>query len=393
MFHMRHSLHKCWSLAFLGLCILNAPAQVDPIPRNQIQLGYDQFLSGKGPQAAYAYYYLNVPQLLRSNLALRMAVAPAYLDSELGIRGVFTPHTDLGIGIAGGAFGDNYYEVRQGRYYQNQSFDGYGGGGALSLYQLLNPGQLVPLNVVARGGFRYTTYDKTQDTAGNFELPSDRMNLFTRAGLRLAGKEPVLYPDLGLELSVWFEREWRLSSDQYGFADDRQVNADANLYWAYAGLNYAWTNIGHRINFAVTAGGSDNADRFSAWRLGGVLPLVAEFPLVLPGYYYEEISARRFVHLYGSYAISLDSKDRWSLRFEGASARVDYLPGFEQASQWNTGVGGGIVYTSRNKVLKVAVRYGYGFDAIRDGGRGANSVGILLQYDFHALKQSRSDSR
>jgi hypothetical protein len=390
---MRRSLHKWWSLAFLGMNILNAPAQVDPIPRNQIQLGYDQFLSGKGPQAAYAYYYLNVPELTRSNLALRMAVAPAYLDSELGIRGVLTPYTDLGLGIAGGAFGDSYYEVRQGRYYQDQSFDGYGGGAALSLYQLLNPGQLVPLNVVARGGFRYTTYAKTGDTAGNFEVPADRMNLFTRAGLRLAGKEPVLYPDLGLELSVWFERQWRLSSDEYGFADDRQVNPNVNLYWAYAGLNYAWTNIGHQISFAVTVGGSDDADRFSAWRLGGVLPLVSEFPLVLPGYYYEEISAERFVHLYGSYAISLDLKDRWSLRLEGASARVDYLPGFAQTGQWNTGVGGGIVYTSLNKVLKVAVRYGYGFDAIRNGQKGANSVGILLQYDFHALKQRRSDSR
>ena len=285
-------------------------------------------------------------------------------------------------------------EVRQGQYYQDQSFDGYGGGADLSLNQLLNPGQWVPLNVVARGGFRYTTYDKTGDTVGKFEVPADWMNLFTRAGLRLAGKEPVLYPDLGLELSVWFERQWRLSSDQYGFADDRQVNPSVNLYWANAGLmNYAWTNIGHQISFAVTAGGSDDADRFSAWRLGGVLPLVSEFPLVLPGYYYEEISAQRFVHLYGSYAISLDSKDRWSLRLEGASVRVEYLPGFAQTGQWNTGVEGGIVYTSPNKVLKVAVRYGYGFDAIRNGQKGANSVGILLQYDFHALKQRRSDSR
>lgn len=382
------SLLKWWLMALLGLGVLNAIAQVDPIIRNQIQLGYDQSLSGKGPQAAYAYYYLNVPELTRSNLALRMAIAPAYLDSELGIRGVLTPYTDLGIGIAGGAFGDNYYEVRQGRYYKDQSFDGYGGGASMSLYQLLNPGQLVPLNVVARGGFRYTTYDHANDTGAAFEVPDDRMNLFTRVGLRLAGKEPVLYPDVGLELSVWFERQWRLSSDQYGFANDRQVNADANLYWVYAGLNYAWTNIGHRVNFAITAGGSDNADRFSAWRLGGVLPLVAEFPLVLPGYFYQEISAERFVHLYGSYAIPLDSKDRWSLRFEGASARVDYLPGFQQSGQWNSGAGAGIVYTSRNKRLKLAVRYGYGFDAVRDNGKGASSIGILLQYDFHALKQA-----
>jgi hypothetical protein len=385
---MHYSLLLLLSLAFLPWF---ASAQVDPIPRNQIQLGYDQFLEGKGPQAAYAYYYLNVPELTRSNLALRMAIAPAYLDSELGIRGVLTPYTDLGIGIAGGALGDYYYEVRQGNYHRNQSFDGNGGGAALSLYQLLNPGQLVPLNVVARGGFRYTTYSKTDDTAPDFELPDDRMNLDTRVGLRLAGKEPVLYPDLGLELSVWFERQWRLSSDQYGIADDRQVNAEANFYWIYAGLNYAWTNTGNKISFAVTAGGSENADRFSAWRLGGVLPLVEEFPLILPGYYFQEISAKEFVHLYAGYSIPLDKKDRLSFRVEGASAWVDYLPGFEQPGHWNTGAGGSLIYTSRNKVTKVALRYGYGFDAIRNGDRGAQSVGILFQFDFQAWRKKRAD--
>ena len=54
------------SSALLGLRILNANAQVDTIIRNQIQLGYDQSLSGKVPQAAYAYNYLNIPQLRRA---------------------------------------------------------------------------------------------------------------------------------------------------------------------------------------------------------------------------------------------------------------------------------------------------------------------------------------
>ena len=80
----------------------------------------------------------------------------------------------------------------------------------------------------------------------------------------------------------------------------RQVQPTTDLYWLYAGLSYAWTNTGNQFTFALTAGGSDNADRFSAYRLGGVLPLAAEFPLTLPGYYYQEISARRFVHLSAS---------------------------------------------------------------------------------------------
>jgi len=367
-------------------------AQVDPMKRNQLQIGYDQFLEGKGPQAVYLYYYLNVPELVRSNITLRLAVAPAYLDSEVGFRGLISPTTDFGIGIGGGAFSDNYYDVSQGYYDREQSFDGDGGGASLAIYQRLNPGQLIPVNLVFRGGARYTTYSDTSHTADDFELPDPRVTLFTRVGMRIAGREPNLYPDLGLEFSLWFERQWRMPSDSYGFNDELQVNAAGNLFWAYLGMNYAWTNIGHRLSFAVTAGGSENADRFSAWRLGGVLPLVAEFPLIIPGYYYQELSATRFLHLYGAYGIPLDSKDRWSLRLEGAGAMVTYLPGFEQPGKWNTGVGAALIYTSPNKVLKVAVRYGYGFNAIRDGEKGASSVGILLQYDFQAQKQKRSRS-
>src|SRR6185436_18931733 len=94
----------------VGLFLLGAAltgrAQVDPFERNQLQLGYDQPISGKGPLAGYLYYYLNNPKFAESNLTLRLALAPVYLDSEIGIKHFLTPSTDLGIGIAGGAYGD-----------------------------------------------------------------------------------------------------------------------------------------------------------------------------------------------------------------------------------------------------------------------------------------------
>jgi len=93
-------------------------------------------------------------------------------------------------------FGANYYEVRQGQYYQSESFYGSGGGASVSVYQLLNPGMLIPVSVVARGGMRDSTYMDTSQTAGNFALPANQITSFTRGGIRLAGKEPVLYPDL-----------------------------------------------------------------------------------------------------------------------------------------------------------------------------------------------------
>ena len=372
---------------FLGS--FNCHAQIDPEHRNLLELGYDQPLTGKGPQGAYAYYYYNTPDLFNTNTALRLAIAPAYVDGELGFKQLLSPTTDVGLGFFGGMFGANYYEVRQGQYYQNESFNGSGGGASLSVYQLLNPGMLIPVNVVARAGMRELTYMDTSETADNFALPANQTVGYTREGIRVAGKEPLLYPDLGLELSVWFERQWRLDSQQYGFNNDRSISPNVNLYWVYAGLNYAWTNSGQKISFAFTAGGSSGADQLGAYRLGGVLPLVAEFPLILPGYYYEELTATGFEHFYGAYDIPLVPDHRLEFRLEAATAHVDYLNGYQQSSDWQTGVGGGLTFAPKNKSFEIVLRYGYGFNAIRNGKEGAQSVGLLFQYDFE--KRIKSD--
>lgn len=364
-------------------------AQVDPEHRNLLELGYDEPLAGQGPQGVYAYYYYNQPDVLSTNVDLRLAIAPVYLDGELGLKRWLSPNTDIGFGFSGGAFGDNYYEVRQGSYFKNESFDGSGGGVSLSVYQLLNPGMLIPVSVIVRGGGHYSAFSDTSDTAATFTLPANQTTAYALGGIRLAGKEPNLYPDLGLELSVWFERQWRFNSDTYGFNNDRQLNPNTDLYWLYAGLNYAWTNSGQMASLAVTAGGSTDADQLTAWRLGGVLPLVAEYPLTLPGYYYEELTATRFVHIYAAYNVPLESKHRLLFRVEAATAHLNYLPGYEQRSDWQTGAGCGLTFAPRNKNFKVVLRYGYGFNAIRNGREGAQSIGLLFQYDFEAHKKKQ----
>ena len=374
--------------AAIGLLAgFNCGAQIDPEHRNLLELGYDVPLDGQGPQAVYAYYYYNHPDFFNTNTALRLAIAPAYVDGEVGFKHLLSPYTDVGLGFNGGLFGANYYEVRQGQYYKSESFYGSGGGVALSVYQLLNPGMLIPVSVIARGGLRDSTYNDTSSTADNFTLPGNQMIGYTRGGVRLAGKEPVLYPDLGLELSVWFERQWRMDSQLYGYNDDRRISLNVNLYWLYAGLNYTWTNSGQKMSFAFTAGGSTDADPLSAWRLGGVLPLVSEFPLTLPGYYYEELTAASFQHFYAGYDVPLDPAHRWDFRLEAATAHLSYLGGYQQASDWQTGVGGGLSFAPQNKNFQIVLRYGYGFNALRDGRDGAQSVGLLFQYNFEARKR------
>ncbi len=80
-------------------------------------------------------------------------------------------------------------------------------------------------------------------------------------------------------------------------------------------------------------------------------------------------------------------KQRWNLDLNASSAVVDYLPGEGQPGNWLSGVGGGILYRSPSDRLKIMVTYAYGIDAIRSNGRGAQSIGILMQLD---LGRSRS---
>src|SRR4030095_15285182 len=102
-----------------------AHAQVDSTKRELIQLGYNLPVEGKGPLSAYAFYYANLPNIYRTNVTLRLALAPVYLDAEVGFAHLLGENTDLGIGINGGGFADSYAEIRQGKYLREESFIGH----------------------------------------------------------------------------------------------------------------------------------------------------------------------------------------------------------------------------------------------------------------------------
>src|SRR5580658_449754 len=136
----------------LAVSCLAGPAlgQVDPQLRELVQFGFTQALQGASPVAAYGYYYLNEPNFLHTNLTLRLALAPVYLDSEVGLVGLLGPNTDLGLGLAGGGFADNYYEYQAGKFFPGQSFQGDSEETSVSLYHTFDPGKLIPLFGVLR---------------------------------------------------------------------------------------------------------------------------------------------------------------------------------------------------------------------------------------------------
>lgn len=366
-------------------------AQIDPEHRELIQVGYNQPLQGRGPLAAYAFFYDNIPHWQATNLTLRLAVAPVYLDAELGISDALGAGTDIGIGISGGGFADNYYEMHHGVLEQGESFEGHSAEVSFSIYHLFNPLppgttptslQEVPLQWVGRIAPHYSFYERGNNTASDFQLPNDRLAFHVRSGLRWGGREPLLMPDRAVELSIWYDGQFRTDTEAYGFNHDRDVNAQTHLFWGRALLAMGETNSMHHFETSVTWGLALHPDRLSAFRVGGYLPLVSEFPLEVPGYYFQEFSAERFALISGTYTMSLGSGRNWELVANGAVAGLGYLPELRQNDNWVSGIGGGIGYHSSSGLWHFLAIYSYGFQAERSHGQGASSVAVLMQIDL-----------
>jgi hypothetical protein len=361
-----------------------AQGQIDPEKRELIQVGFTQALEGASPTGAYAYYYLNEPNFFGTNVTLRMALAPVYLDSEIGFGGLLGKNTDLGIGLAGGGYADSYYEYQRGKYLPDESFNGDAAESSVSIYHLFNPGHLIPLYGLVRIKEHLSVYQEDDELVPGFVLPKDHWTTDWRAGFRWGGREPLLKPALAMEISGWYEGQYRTGAGPYGLNGDRVLEANAELFWARALLIYTLPESKQRIDFSVTGGTSIRADRFSAYRIGGDLPLASEFPLSIPGYFYQELSASSFVSLTARYTVPLNAAKTWSLSPVGSIAEMDYVTGLEQPGHMNSGLGLEAGYRSRNGVWQVGANYGYGFEAIRTSGRGGQSVGIVCQINLGA---------
>lgn len=367
---------------------LSLRAQIDPEKRELIHLGYNAPLEGKGPLAAYGFFYLNKPNFFEhTNLTFRIAIAPVYIDSELDFTGLLGPNTDLGVGMSGGGFADSYYEIRRGEYLRGESFDGHGAEISSSIYHRFNPDAEIPLNGVAKMAARAHIFETTDSTDPNFRDPEDFQSLYFRTGLRFGGREPTMTAPLAMELSIWYEGHFRTGAGGYGFSDDRRIESHTHLFWTRAMLKYTFPESHQYFDASITLGASVNPDRLSAFRMGGWLPFISEFPLNIPGYYYQELTVTRFALINALYSFPIEPHKNWNGTIFGATAAVDYLPGLEQPGDWHSGVGGGIGYTSPRGSWFITLIYGHGFDAIRNGKRGADQVGLVFQYDFEARKE------
>jgi hypothetical protein len=355
---------------------------MDDESRLHFEVGAETPLRGNGPLTGYIYGFLTRPHFLDKDLYLRMVVAPVYASAEL-IRDRWpTEESAIGLGVGGGLFAASQAEFRDGRFKDKESFTGDSAEATLAYYHR-GPKlwSRLPLEGQIRVRPKYVWYDRTGDTANRFRLPENSALYEARAGIRLGGIPPELYPGAALELSVWHGVAYRENAGRYGFAEQPQESKSlTHRTWARVGGTYGiW---GGQASGYLNAGIAEDTDALSAFRMGGGLRMRTEFPLLLRGYNTDEIFARRYVLINLSYRFPIwPGQDRVHLELVGDYARVDYVTSHHLPRSGLAGVGA-TLSVALTRGLTLAAGYGYGVDSPRNRGFGGHEVTTLLEYKY-----------
>ena len=324
---------------------------MDDGDRLNLEFGAETPLRGNGPLTGYGYFFYTRPHFLDEDLYLRLVIPPGYLISEL-IRDHWpSRNSAVGVGVSGGLWAESQVEFRDGRFEKEESFSGHSAGGTFAYY-LRGPkiGGLLPLEGQIRANPKYVWYDRTGDTARRFRLPENSAIYDGRAGIRLGGVPPQLFPRNTLT-----QRTWTRVGGIYTF----------------------W---GTQASAFLNAGLAEDTDALSTFRMGGGLRLRAEFPLMLLGYNIEEVFARRFWLANVAYRFPIwPGQDRVHLQLLADYARVDYIRDHRLPRTGLTGVGTNLSIALTKRIILV-VGYGYGIDAPRHHGFGGHDLDAQVEF-------------
>jgi hypothetical protein len=377
------TLFRLAGLVLLSLlAATEAGAQADPEERRYLEVGTEIPMKGNAPVNGYAFYLWNRPHYPNEDQYLRVVVAPTYLLSELvQDHWPFGRHA-VSIGLNGGGIRYGHDEFRNGSYKEEESFWGHGAELPLSYYAGTKLFDKLPLQGQIRVTPAFIVYQDSFGTAERFRLP-ENTGLFTgRVGLRLGGVPPELLPRIALEASAWYEATYRTNTDSFGVAE-RLEPLQSLTQRAWGRLAGVFTPAeGHTVEVKATAGFSHDVDLLSSYRMGSALPFRSEFPLILHGYFVEEVFAKRFWLVNASYRFPAwpGSRDV-QLRISADMAGVDYVDGHRLPREHLRGVGADISVAVTPRVTVVG-GYGYGIDAPRNGGFGGHMAHALVEVKF-----------
>jgi hypothetical protein len=376
-------LIRAAGLVLLSLvAIAPARAQPDPEPRAYLEVGTEAPLRGNAPINGYAFFLWNRPHYPNEDQYLRVVVAPTYLLSEfVQDHWPFGRHA-VSIGLNGGGVRYGHYEYRHGSYQDEESFWGHGAELPLSYYAGTKLFDKLPLQGQIRLTPSFVVYQDSFGTAEAFELPPDTGLLTARVGLRLGGVPPELLPELALEASAWYEAVYRTNPGTFGFPGKQESLEDLT--------QRAWGRLagvfnpaeGHTLSVLITAGLTRSTDLLSSFRLGSALPFRSEFPLILHGYFVEEVFAKRFWLINASYRFPAWPGSRAvHLRVSFDMAGVEYVDGHRLPREHLRGVGADLSVAITPRVTVVG-GYSYGIDAPRNGDFGGHEAHALIELKF-----------
>jgi hypothetical protein len=369
-------------LAGLLLSAGPAAAQADPEPRRNLEVGTELPLKGNAPINGYAFYLWNRPNYPEPDQYLRVVVAPTYLLTEfVQDHWPFGRHA-VSIGLNGGGFRYGHEEYRHGTHQAEESFWGHGAELPLSYYASTKLFDKLPLQGQVRVTPAFLVYQDSFSTDEDFQLPPDTGLITGRVGLRLGGVPPELLPKLALEASAWYEATYRTNTGTFGLPDNPEpLESLSQRFWGRLAGVFAPAD-GHTIDVLLTAGFSLDVDLLSSFRMGSALPFRSEFPLILHGYFVEEVFAKRFWLLNASYRFpAWPGSRKVTLRIAFDMAGVDYVDGHALPREHLRGVGGDLSVAFTPRVTMV-VGYGYGFDAPRNGGFGGHEAHALIELKY-----------
>ena len=354
---------------------------IDAESRTFIQAGVETPVRGNGPLTGYGYLFFTRPHFLDKDLYLRLVIPPGYFISELARDHWPSQNSAIGFGLSGGLWADSHVEFRNGRFEKEESFSGHSVGPTLAYY--LRGPKLGPLPVEGqiRATPKYVWYDRTDDTSGHFRLPENSAIYDARAGIRLGGVPPELFPTAALELSLWHTVSYRDSAGRYGLAE-RPEKTEHLTQRTWTRLGGIYTFSGTQASAFLNAGIAEDTDALSAFRLGGGLRLRAEFPYMLHGYNVEEIFARRFLLLNLAYRFPIwPGQDRVHLQLLADYARVDDVENHRLPRSGLAGLGANLSF-ALTKHITLAVGYGYGIDAPRHHGFGGHEIDTQFEFKY-----------
>lgn len=366
------------------LCVLlmtaEGFAEIDPVRRNNLEFAFEGPLRGNGPLGGVGFLLINRPHFPTKDTYLMTVISP-YLYTEITRDKLPAEGHALGLGIGGGFLANDFEQVRNGSYKRQESFRGNGADAALSYYLRPSPiGGVLPVDGIVRATTRYADYLKGADTESAYKLPADTFIHGARVGVRIGGIPPELLPEKALELSLWYEADYRVKTGLHGLPGRQQEteHLTQQAWGRLGGTMPVWSR--HSASLMMSGGISGRTDELSCYRMGSGLRFQDEFPYVIHGYYSREIFARSFFLLNTSYRFPpVPDLQHLQLQFSYDYARVGYQPGHELPHNSLNGLGADIILFLP-KEMTLTLGYGYGIDASRHGGFGGQQLNIMYEW-------------